>query len=328
MLSRSSFRAFSSVAFPKRKVTVIGAAGGIGQPLSLLLKLKGIGNLSLYDVNPVTPGVALDVSHCDTPGRVQGFAGADMGKALEGADVVVVPAGVPRKPGMTRDDLFNTNAGIVAGIAREFAKHSPKAMLLIISNPVNSTVPIAAEILKRAGVYDKKKVFGVTTLDVVRANQIVAGHQNWDVTKTDVTVIGGHAGITILPLLSQLKGGKFTQKDKEELTQKIAFAGDDVVKAKTGTGSATLSMAYAGAVFAEKVLEALEGKKVSLCAYVDSNVTKSPYFASRVDLGVNGIEKIHGVGQLDDFEKQRLEALFPELEASIKKGIDFAAQSK
>jgi len=264
------------------------------------------------------------VSHVDIGGRVFGYTGSDIGKALDGADVVVVPAGVPRKPGMTRDDLFNTNAGIVAGIVRDFAKHSPKAALLIISNPVNSTVPIAAEILKQAGVFNPKKLFGVTTLDIIRANQIVAEHLKMDVAKTNVTVIGGHAGITILPLLSQIQGAKFSAKEKEDLTKKIAFAGDDVVAAKGGSGSATLSMAFGGALFAEKVLQGLEGKTSTLCSYVASDITKVPYFASRVDVGKDGIEKIHPIGAIDDFEKQRLEKLYPELEASIKKGVDFA----
>jgi malate dehydrogenase len=76
----------------------------------------------------------------------------------------------------------------------------------IISNPVNSTVPIAAEVLKAAGVYDKRKLLGVTTLDVVRANTFVAEAKGLDVKDVDVPVIGGHAGATILPLLSQVRG--------------------------------------------------------------------------------------------------------------------------
>ena len=82
---------------------------------------------------------------------------------------MIIPAGVPRKPGMTRDDLFKINAGIVAGLTDAVATHCPKAMINMISNPVNSTVPIAAEVLKKRGAYDPKKLFGVTTLDVVRA---------------------------------------------------------------------------------------------------------------------------------------------------------------
>lgn len=78
-------------------------------------------------------------------------------KALDGAEIIVIPAGVPRKPGMTRDDLFNTNASIVRDLAKTAAKVSPKAHILVISNPVNSTVPIVAEVFKKAGVYDPKK---------------------------------------------------------------------------------------------------------------------------------------------------------------------------
>jgi len=320
-------RSFST-EFKDRKVTVVGAAGGIGQPLSLLLKLSGIGRLSLYDVAPFTPGVAVDISHINTPGKVEGYSGEELAKALKDADVVVVPAGVPRKPGMSRDDLFNTNAGIVANIARQFAKSCPKAALLIISNPVNSTVPIAAEVLKNAGVYNPKKLFGVTTLDVVRASNFVAEHQGWDVSRVDVPVVGGHAGITILPLLSQVKGAKFTAKDKEELTKRIAFGGDEVVKAKAGAGSATLSMAYAGAIFTQKVLDALNGKKgILACTYVESTVSSVPFFASVVELGTEGIAKIHGLGEIDDFEKQKLKELLPELEASISKGIEFVKKN-
>lgn len=105
---------------------------------------------------------------------------------------------------MTRDDLFNTNASIVQALAAGVGKYCPDAIMLIISNPVNSTVAIAAETLKKAGVYDKRKICGVTTLDIVRARTFVAEKKGLDVTKIDVPVIGGHAGVTILPLLSRV----------------------------------------------------------------------------------------------------------------------------
>ena len=135
---------------------------------------------------------------------MKGYAGdAELGAALKDCDVVIIPAGVPRKPGMTRDDLFKINAGIVAGLTDAVATHCPKAMINMISNPVNSTVPIAAEVLKKRGVYDPKKLFGVTTLDVVRAKTFYAEKNGLETAKVDVPVVGGHAGITILPLWSQ-----------------------------------------------------------------------------------------------------------------------------
>ncbi|GFH26951.1 malate dehydrogenase, partial [Haematococcus lacustris] len=99
-------RSFSSTGTQQRKVAVLGAAGGIGQPLSLLLKLNAqITHLSLYDMAG-TPGVAADISHCNTKAQVKGYDQDKLAEAVRGCDLVIIPAGVPRKPGMTRDDLF------------------------------------------------------------------------------------------------------------------------------------------------------------------------------------------------------------------------------
>ncbi len=252
---------------------------------------------------------------------------AELAEAVKNADVVVIPAGVPRKPGMTRDDLFNTNASIVATLADACAKNCPKAHLLIISNPVNSTVPIAAEILKKHKVYDPKRLFGVTTLDVLRANSFVAASQNWNPRNTEVTVVGGHAGITILPLLSQVSGAKFTKEQIDALTVRIQFGGDEVVKAKDGAGSATLSMAYAGARFTASLLRGLKGEKgVTECAFVESPVVPGlQFFSTRVELGTNGVQKIHPIGTMSDYEKGWYEKMLPELKSSIAKGQQFAA---
>ena len=122
-------------------------------------------------------------------------------------------------------------------------------MIGIITNPVNTTVPIAAEVLKKAGVYDKRKLFGVTTLDVVRSQTFVGEAQGKDPADLDITVIGGHSGVTILPLLSHVKG-KLKETEIAELTKRIQNAGTEVVEAKAGGGSATLSMGEAAARFA------------------------------------------------------------------------------
>ena len=116
---------------------------------------------------------------------------------------------------MTRDDLFKINAGIVRDLVKGIAEFSPKAYILVISNPVNSTVPIAAEVLKQANVYDPKKLFGVTTLDVVRAEtfvQEITGEK--DPSKTVIPVIGGHSGETIVPLFSLAKPAVNIPADK------------------------------------------------------------------------------------------------------------------
>ncbi|CAL4901701.1 unnamed protein product [Urochloa decumbens] len=327
-LLRRGRRGYSSSATPERKVAILGAAGGIGQPLALLMKINPlVSSLSLFDIAG-TPGVAADVSHINSPALVKGFMGDDqLGEALEGSDVVIIPAGVPRKPGMTRDDLFNINAGIVKGLCTAIAKHCPNALVNMISNPVNSTVPIAAEVFKKAGTYDEKKLFGVTTLDVVRAKTFYAGKAGLPVSEVNVPVVGGHAGITILPLFSQATpaSNSLSQEDIVALTKRTQDGGTEVVEAKAGKGSATLSMAYAGAVFADACLKGLNGvPDVVECSYVQSTVTELPFFASKVRLGKNGVEEVLGLGELNDFEKQGLENLKGELKSSIEKGIKFA----
>ncbi|KAI3385208.1 hypothetical protein SNEBB_001950 [Seison nebaliae] len=313
------------------KVSLLGSVGGIGQPMALLLKQSGlIEKLALYDIAG-TAGVAADLSHIETKAKVQGFTGLkELPECLTGSDIVVIPAGVPRKPGMTRDDLFNINASIVAQLTDYCAQHCPKALIAIISNPVNSTVPIAAEIMKRRGVYDPRKILGVSTLDVVRANTFIAEKKQFEVGKVNVPVVGGHSGNTIIPLLSQTSPRcEFTKDEVQQLTKRIQNAGTEVVEAKAGAGSATLSMAFAGARFVFSLLEALNDKEgIIECAYVESTETETKYFATPLLFGRNGVEKSLGMGKLSEYENDLLQKALGELSGNIKKGEDFVKTFK
>jgi malate dehydrogenase len=308
------------------KVCVLGAAGGIGQPLSLLLKLQlpAGSELSLYDVAPFTPGVAVDLSHIPTDVCVTGYVGDDVEAAMKNADIVIIPAGVPRKPGMTRDDLFNMNAGIVKKLIGVGAKACPGALFGIVTNPVNSTVPIAAEVLKAAGVYDKRKLFGVTTLDVIRSNTFVAQTAGKSTGEVNVNVIGGHSGVTILPLLSSVPGVSLSQADIEALTPRIQEAGTEVVEAKAGAGSATLSMAQAAARFTMSLVAALGGESVTECCYVQVGEDTSSFHAQPVVLGKDGVASIPDLPPLSEYEQQLFDEMREVLEGNIRKGIEFA----
>jgi malate dehydrogenase len=242
---------------------------------------------------------------------------------------VLIPAGVPRKPGMTRDDLFNTHASIVRDLAKACAESCPEAKILVISNPVNSTVPICAEVFKARGVYNPKRLFGVTTLDVVRASRFVTEVKGTDPADENITVVGGHSGVTIVPLFSQSKHPELSSN--AQLINRVQFGGDEVVKAKDGAGSATLSMAMAGARMAESLLRASHGEKgVIEPTFVDSPLYKDrgiDFFSSRVELGPNGVEKIYPVGKVDAAEEKMLEACFADLKKNIEKGVAFVAQN-
>ncbi|RMZ88147.1 hypothetical protein DV736_g4616, partial [Chaetothyriales sp. CBS 134916] len=338
VFGRVQCRGFASTARQSSKVAVLGAAGGIGQPLSLLLKLNPrVSQLALYDIR-LGPGVAADISHINTNSTVKGYDPTPSGlrECLTGAEVVLIPAGVPRKPGMTRDadlacaalDLFNTNASIVRDLAKAAADAAPDANLLIISNPVNSTVPITAEVFKRRGVYNPKRLFGVTTLDVVRASRFVSELKGTDPANENITVVGGHSGVTIVPLISQSTGNADIRGEKlDALINRIQFGGDEVVKAKDGAGSATLSMAFAGARFADSLLRASQGEAgVVEPTFVDSPLYKDEgvdFFASKVLLGPDGVHEVQPVGKTTEHEKQLLRAALGDLKKNIQKGIDF-----
>jgi len=330
----------------------LGAAGGIGQPLSLLMKQSQyLTELALFDVVPVVKGVAVDLSHINTPSVVTGYTKDDDGlaKALKGCDIVVIPAGVPRKPGMTRDDLFRINAGICSDLANGIAQNCPDAFVCVISNPVNSTVPVFAETFKKAGTFNPKKLFGVSTLDIVRASTFVTEVLQipQESSKYAIPVVGGHSGATIVPLLSQSEP-KVDEKllgDKEKvdkLINRIQFGGDEVVKAKDGAGSATLSMAYAGYRFADSLMRAKYNGESGLIedSYIciDGNQNASSalsslvsetsgieYFSLPCELGPDGIKDVHSLGKVNDYEKGLLEACVAELKGSIEKGVSFVA---
>jgi len=238
---------------------------------------------------------------------------------------------------MTRDDLFKTNAGIVKDLIVAISKYAPKAFICIISNPVNSTVPIAAEVLKEAGVFDPKKLFGVTTLDVVRAEtfvQEITGQK--DPGNVTIPVVGGHSGNTIVPLFSQAKPAVKIPEDKlDALVNRVQFGGDEVVKAKDGAGSATLSMAYAGFRFAEALLKAAKGEKgvveptfVYLPGVEGGDViakeTGCDFFSVPVELGPSGAEKAYNILEgANAYEKKLLDEAIKGLKTNIEAGVNF-----
>merc|ERR1712078_912614 len=305
-----TFLSSSSSSCPQGnfKVCVVGGAGGIGQPLSLLMaQCPLVKELAIIDLNvAIVPadGVRADLSHIEGKCKVtstvltlnQDKAIDKAGDALTGCHLVLVPAGVPRKPGQDRKDLMTVNADIAKGTVEACAKYCPNAVVALIVNPVNSVVPAMTELWKKAGL-NPKKIVGVSTLDIVRANKFV---QDMTGKPASVPVIGGHAGKTILPLFSQDPAGASIDASKiPDLDARVQDAGTEVVKAKNGKGSATLSMAYSGAKLGRAVLAGLAGVPTTECAYVESSVQPGlKYFSSKVVFGKGGVEQVLPLGPL------------------------------
>jgi len=320
------------------KVCVCGGAGGIGQPLSMLMAMDpNVSELCVFDLNiaMVPPaGVAADLNDIETKCSVKGYV-MEVGKnpidfleeCLTGCNLVLVPAGLPRKPGQTRDDLFKINAGIAKGIVEACGKFCPDAVLALIVNPVNSIVPAMAELYAKKGL-NPLNIVGVTTLDCVRANKFVGEIAGKNPNYIRIPVVGGHAGSTILPLFSQDKTAKSVDAEKiPDLDKKVQNAGTVVVEAKGGKGSATLSMAYAGARMGSSILAGLAGRRRTECAYVKSDITDLPYFTSKVVFGDKGVAKVLPLGDLNEHETTRLEEVKTQLKTEIDTGLAYAKEN-
>lgn len=357
------------------KIAILGAAGGIGQSLSLLLKaqlqyqLKESNrsvthiHLALYDVNQeAINGVTADLSHIDTPISVSSHSPAGgIENCLHNASIVVIPAGVPRKPGMTRDDLFNVNAGIISQLGDSIAEccDLSKVFVLVISNPVNSLVPVmVSNILKNhpqsrnSGI--ERRIMGVTKLDIVRAStflreiNIESGLTPRVNSMPDVPVIGGHSGETITPLFSQSNFlSRLNEDQLKYLIHRVQYGGDEVVKAKNGKGSATLSMAHAGYKCVVQFVSLLLGniEQIHGTYYVplkDANnfpiapgadqllplVDGADYFAIPLTITTKGVSYVDYdiVNRMNDMERnQMLPICVSQLKKNIDKGLEFVA---
>lgn len=282
------------------KVTVLGAGGGIGQPLSLLLKLSPyVSDLSLYDIK-LSKGVGTDLSHINTNSNCVGYEMEDISKSLINSNLIIITAGIPRKPGMTRDDLFKINAKIIRNLTMSIGTYAPNSRIIIISNPINSIVPVVVETLKSMNKYKPENIFGVTTLDLLRSETFLTDYLNnakptlskqFDKTTMfkNITVIGGHSANTMIPIILNNNYYNNLIKDSKNysnLINRIKFGGDEVVKAKDGQGSATLSMAFAGFTFVNEILKNIH------CDTTENSVTA---FVNISDIS-NGKEAQHYLG--------------------------------
>lgn len=276
-------------------------------------------------------GVAADISHINTPPIVKAYTGQEeIESALAGSKVVLIPAGIPRKPGMTRDELFDVNSNIIMSLSRFVAKYAKDAFLNVITNPVNTMMPIVAEVMKQENCFNPKFLFGVTQLDVVRASTFASLQAGKNAGDIHVNVVGGHSGKTIVPLFSQT-GYNFEDDVLDQLTERVRFGGDEVVAAKQGAGSATLSMAYAAATFANALIDVIVNKTSTVqTAYVYNNTHKDSgveYFASSVRITSEGISETLPIGEISEREQNDINAALETLKLDIQRGIACANKS-
>lgn len=284
------------MALNRKKISVIGA-GFTGATTAFLAAQKELGDIVLVDIpqaeNP-TKGKALDMLEASP---VQGFDANIIGTSnyedTKDSDVVVVTAGIARKPGMSRDDLVNTNAKIMKSVATEIAKHSPNAIIVVLTNPVDA---MTYTIWKESG-FPKERVIGQSgVLDTARFRTFVAQELNLSVKDITGFVLGGH-GDTMVPLVRYSYAGgipleKLIPADRlEEIVQRTRVGGGEIVNL-LGNGSAY----YAPAAAIVEMVEAMvkdQRRVLPAIAYLEGEYGYDGiYLGVPTILGANGIEQI------------------------------------
>ena len=277
-----------------KKVTVVGA-GNVGATAAQRLAEKGLCDVVLVDiVEGVPQGKALDLMEAAPVEKHDGHVtGANTYEATEGSDIVIITAGIPRKPGMSRDDLISTNAGIVKAVTEQVAKYSPNAVLIIVSNPLDAMCHVAYE----ASGFPKNRVIGMAgVLDSARFRAFIAMELNVSVENIHAFVLGGHGDTMVpLPRYSTVAGIPITElmpKDRiDALVKRTANGGAEIV-GLLKTGSAYYAPASAAVEMAESILK--DKKKVLPCAaYLQGEYGINDLFIGvPVKLGKNGMEQV------------------------------------
>jgi malate dehydrogenase len=310
----------------RNKIALIGA-GNIGGTLAHLIGLKELGDVVLFDVFPgVAAGKALDIMQS---GPVDGFdsnmSGTKDYAAIAGADVVIVTAGFPRMPGMSRDDLIGKNAGVIAEVAEGIKIHCPDAFVICITNPLDAMVWVMKE---KSGLPANKVVGMAGVLDSSRFQLFLA--QEFGVSVEDVTafVLGGHGDTMVplprystvagIPVPDLIKMGWTTQEKLDAIIARTANGGGEIVKLLE-RGSAFYAPAASAISMAEAYLK--DKKRVLPCAALLTGQygINDLYVGVPVVIGAGGVERIVEI-QLNDSEK----AAFQKSCAAVRELVEAA----
>lgn len=283
----------------RKKISLIGA-GNIGGTIAHILSLRGAFDLVIFDINEgVAKGKALDISQSAS---ILGFSGSIIGTAnyqdISESDAIITTAGVPRKPGMSRDDLISINAAVIASVAENIAKYSPKSFNVIITNPLDIMVYHFAKI---SGL-PKKMIVGMAgVLDSARFASFLASHLGVMPSDIKTLVLGGH-GDTMVPVLSVtsiagvplqafIDSGRISAEDLAKIIQRTRDGGAEIV-GLLGNGSAFYSPAHSGISMVDAFL--YDQKKLLPCACALSGEYgySDIYAGVPCIIGKNGVENI------------------------------------
>ncbi len=297
----------------RNKIALVGA-GQIGGTLALLAGIKELGDIVLFDIAEGMPaGKALDIAQTAPVERFDSnLSGGNDYSVIAGADVVIVTAGVPRKPGMSRDDLIGINTGVMVTVGEAIKKYAPNAFVIVITNPLD----VMVWVLQQASGLPANKVVGMAgVLDSARFRHFLADEFKVSVEDVNAYVLGGHGDTMVplvrhstvagIPLVDLVKMGWTTQERLDAIVQRTRDGGAEIVKLLK-TGSAFYAPAASAIQMAESFLK--DKKRVLPCA---ANLNgeyglKSIYVGVPAVIGSGGVERIIEYS-LNDAEKEEFD---------------------
>jgi malate dehydrogenase len=307
----------------RKKIALIGS-GNIGGTLAHLVGLKELGDVVLFDIAEGIPqGKALDLAQSSA---VEGFDSALSGtqdyKDIKGADVVIVTAGVPRKPGMSRDDLIEINTNVIKQVGEGIKTHAPDAFVIVITNPLDAMVWVMKEVTG----FDPKKVVGMAgVLDSARFQYFLSEEFNVSVEDVTTFVLGGHGDSMVplvrystvagIPLPDLVKMGWTTQEKLDEIVQRTRDGGAEIV-GLLKTGSAFYAPASSAIQMAESYLK--DKRRVLPCAaHLNGEYgIDDLYVGVPVVIGANGVERVVEIS-LNDEEKKEFDGSVAAVKALV-----------
>jgi malate dehydrogenase len=305
----------------RAKISIIGA-GNVGATAAHWAASKELGDIVLVDIPQVDgmpQGKALDLYEASPiEGYDSKIIGATTYEPTANSDVVIVTAGVARKPGMSRDDLININTGIVKTVAENVAKHSPNAVMIVVSNPLDAMVYVA---WKASGFPTKQVIGQAGVLDTARFRSFLAAEIGCSVEDVQALLLGGH-GDDMVPLTRYTFAGgipvsQLVSKERlEQIVQRARDGGAEIVKLLK-TGSAYYAPAAATVQMAESIIR--DKKRILPCAaYCDKEYGIGGYFVGvPCVLGTAGVEKVIEI-DLDDAERQMFQRSVDHVKELVK----------
>ncbi|CAH1173588.1 unnamed protein product [Phaedon cochleariae] len=280
-------------------VTILDASCKLGKNLALLLKQSPlIGELRLYDKNRNICAIAEDLSHIDTRTKVKSFGGRPVLKhAVMDANIVVTIGGCKESIRETPKQMFERNVDDVRLAALHMIEFNPKGIFCITKPPIEAMVPLVTEEYKKAGVYDSRKIIGITSVASMRANSHVAVNTGKNASDIVCPIVGGLSSDCVVAVLSQVRPKGLNVTGRGGLQKCIGNSEDDVLKLYADCGTVCLTPALAISRFVNTLLKALQGETNCVeCAFVRQTGHIGqflPYMTSIVRLGRHGILSSH-----------------------------------